>query len=112
MKEILAMLLALVMLSSTALALAETEKLPGYYKPPVANEGQYPIPGNKTLTYWMVINSGAANFISSFLKLLLRFFWRFLFYGCRRTCIRFLLLRLISCLPEQRLIRGLGLPGA
>ena len=66
MKKILAMLLALVMLSSTALALAETEKFAGYYVPPMANEGQYPIPGDKTLTYWMVINSGAANFISSY----------------------------------------------
>ena len=63
-KRILALTLALMLLTgATALA----EQLPGYYKPPVMNEGQYPIQGeNLKLTYWMAINDGAAKFITSY----------------------------------------------
>ena len=64
MKKLLACLLALMLFVPTALAVDE---LPGYYKPPVAKEGQYPIEEQGvTLTYWMPINSGAALFISSY----------------------------------------------
>ena len=69
MKKLLALVLALMLFVPAAFA--ETppyeEALPGYYKPPVMNEGQYPIKGeNLKLTYWMPINSGAAQFISSY----------------------------------------------
>ena len=64
MKKVLALVLALMLLVPSALA---AETLEGYYKPPVMNEGQYPIKGeNLKLTYWMPINSGAAQFISSY----------------------------------------------
>ena len=67
MKKTLALILALVMLSSVSLALAEDEKFPGYYKPPSVNEGQYPSKyEGVTLTLWCEINSGAAQFISSY----------------------------------------------
>ena len=65
MKRILcALLCAMLLLPTFAMA---DELIPGYYTPPKANEGQYPI-SNKTikLTYWMEMNSGAANFISSY----------------------------------------------
>lgn len=62
MKRILAITLALVLLCGCALA-----ELDDYYKPPVMNEGQYPIAEEGVkLTYWMPINAGAANFISSY----------------------------------------------
>ena len=65
MKKFLVILLTLVMLSSPARA--ATEKLAEYYTPPLMNEGQYPIPGeNLTLKYWMPINAGAANFITTY----------------------------------------------
>ena len=64
MKKILALVLALMLLVPSAMA---AEQLADYYKPPVANEGQYPIAGeNLTLTYWTPINAGAANFIPSY----------------------------------------------
>lgn len=63
-KRILALTLALLLFTG---ATALGEQLPGYYKPPVMNEGQYPIQGeNLKLTYWMPINDGAAKFISSY----------------------------------------------
>ncbi len=66
MKKFLAILLMLAMMSGTVLALADAEKFAGYYVPPAENPGQYPIENGGTLTYWMVINAGAANFISSY----------------------------------------------
>ena len=65
MKKLLALTLALLMLSSTAFA---AEQLADYYKPPVMTEGQYPIQSAEPvkLTYWMPMNSGAANFITSY----------------------------------------------
>lgn len=66
LKRFLTLTLALMMLVSGALASA-TEVMPGYYKPPVVNEGQYPIKQEGvTLKWWMPINAGAANFISSY----------------------------------------------
>ena len=65
MKRILCALLA-AMLLLPAFAMAD-ELIPGYYTPPKANEGQYPISDKPVkLTYWMEMNSGAANFISSY----------------------------------------------
>lgn len=65
MKRFLCALLCAMLLLPT-LAVAE-EQIPGYYTPPKANEGQYPISGKPVkLTYWMEMNSGAANFISSY----------------------------------------------
>ena len=65
MKKLLALVIALLMLCSAS-ALA-AEELPGYYKPPVMLEGQYPIAEEGVqLKYWMPINSGAANFIASY----------------------------------------------
>ncbi|GHU73189.1 sugar ABC transporter substrate-binding protein [Clostridia bacterium] len=68
MKRTLTLCLALaLLLSCSALASAPAEYLPGYYKPPVENEGQYPIAQQGVkLTYWMPMNEGAANFISSY----------------------------------------------
>ena len=68
MKRLLALVLSLLLLVPAALAAPVYEDaLPGYYKPPLMNEGQYPIKGeNLKLTYWMPINSGAAQFISSY----------------------------------------------
>lgn len=64
MKKILALVLALMLLVPSAMA---AEQLADYYKPPKMTEGQYPIAGeNLTLTYWMPINAGAANFIPSY----------------------------------------------
>lgn len=64
LKRILTLTLALALLCGSALA---AEHLEGYYTPPPMNEGQYPIDEEGvTLTYWMPINSGAANFISSY----------------------------------------------
>lgn len=64
LKRILVLALALVMFSSVAMA---AEQLEGFYTPPAMNEGQYPIAEEGTkLTYWMPMNSGAANFISSY----------------------------------------------
>lgn len=63
MKRILVLAIALAMLCSSALA---AEQLEGFYKPPAMNEGQYPISQEGVkLTYWMPMNAGAANFISS-----------------------------------------------
>ena len=61
MKRVLSIALCLVLFASVGLA-----ELEGYYKPPVMNEGQYPIEGNVTLKYWMPINAGAKNFIASY----------------------------------------------
>ena len=68
MKKLIALVLVLMLFVPAAFAAPTYEEaLPGYYKPPVANEGQYPIQGeNLKLTYWMPINSGAAQFISSY----------------------------------------------
>ena len=45
----------------------DPNQLPGFYTPPLMNEGQYPIAQEGVkLTYWMPMNSGAANFISSY----------------------------------------------
>ena len=67
MKRFLVLLLALTMMAGTALAGGEDGIIPGYYTPPMANEGQYPIAQEGvTLTYWMQMNSGAANFIASY----------------------------------------------
>ncbi len=65
MKKMLACFLALVLLlSGSALA---AEKLEGFYTPPPMNEGQYPISQQGVkLSYWMAINAGAANFITSY----------------------------------------------
>ncbi len=64
MKKLLALVLTLMLLASSAMA---AEQLADYYKPPVMNEGQYPIAQEGVkLTYWMEINGGAANFISSY----------------------------------------------
>lgn len=66
MKRFLSLALALAMLLTCSSAFA-TEHLEGYYTPPHMTEGQYPISEeNVALTYWMDINSGAANFISSY----------------------------------------------
>lgn len=66
MKKILALVLCLTMLCGCTAALA-VEQLADYYKPPVMNEGQYPIKQEGVkLTYWMPINAGAANFIASY----------------------------------------------
>jgi len=68
MKKLIALVLVLMLFVPAAFAAPTYEEaLPGYYKPPVMNEGQYPIKGeNLKLTYWMPINSGAAQFISSY----------------------------------------------
>ena len=68
MKKLIALVLVLMLFVPVAFAAPSYEEaLPGYYKPPQANEGQYPIQGeNLKLTYWMPINSGAAQFISSY----------------------------------------------
>ncbi len=67
MKRLVALLLCLMLPVSFALAETPDGKFPGFYTPPAMNEGQYPIAGeNLTLTYWMPINAGAANFISSY----------------------------------------------
>ncbi len=64
MKKLIALVLCLMLLCSSALAV---EELAGYYKPPVENEGQYPIAQQGvSLTYWMPMNAGAANFITSY----------------------------------------------
>ena len=45
----------------------DPSQLPDYYTPPLMNEGQYPIKQEGVkLTYWMPMNPGAANFISSY----------------------------------------------
>ena len=62
-KRILSLVLCLALLIPAA-SLAE---IPGYWNPPSVNEGQYPFgDGSTKLTYWMAINAGAANFISSY----------------------------------------------
>ena len=68
MKRLLALVLSLLLLVPAALAApAYEDALPGYYKPPLMNEGQYPIKGeNLKLTYWMPIDAGAAQFIASY----------------------------------------------
>jgi putative aldouronate transport system substrate-binding protein len=63
MKRFLIVLLALMML----LPAVATAEVKGYWNPPSMNEGQYPFgDGSITLDYWMPINAGAANFISSY----------------------------------------------
>ena len=63
MKKTLALLLTLLLLMTSS-AFAE---IPGFWNPPPVNEGQYPCgDGSITLTYWMSINAGAANFITSY----------------------------------------------
>ena len=65
MKKLVALLLCLMLLTGTS-ALA-AEHLANYYNPPAMQEGQYPIPQQGVkLTYWMPINAGAAQFISSY----------------------------------------------
>ena len=67
MKKLVVLFLCLMLLVSVAFAETEDGKLPGFYTPPAINEGQYPIEGdNLKLTYWMPLNAGAANFISSY----------------------------------------------
>lgn len=63
MKRILALVLVLALMTASA-AFAE---IPGFWNPPSVKEGQYPF-GDSTasLTYWMPINGGAANFISNY----------------------------------------------
>lgn len=65
MKRILCILLcAMMLLSNVAIA---DELIPGYYTPPTVNEGQYPIAQEGVkLSYWMEMNSGAANYITSY----------------------------------------------
>jgi putative aldouronate transport system substrate-binding protein len=64
MKRLLALMLCLMLFAPAALA---AEQLADYYKPPAANEGQYPIAQSDVkLTYWMPLNAGAANFIASY----------------------------------------------
>ena len=58
MKKFLALILAAVMLLSCGAALAE-DRMTDRFMPPHVNEGQYPIPGNKTLSWWMEINKSA-----------------------------------------------------
>ena len=65
MKKTLSLLLALLMLCSATGAIAE-EMIPGYYKPPVMNEGQYPIDEEGVkLTFWQPIAGQATKFIQS-----------------------------------------------
>lgn len=53
--------------AASSASTAETPELKGYYTPPAMNDGQYPIKQKGVkLTYWMPMNSGAANFISSY----------------------------------------------
>ena len=67
MKKLVVMFLCLMLLVSVAIAETEDGKFPGFYTPPAINDGQYPIEGeNLKLTYWMPLNAGAANFISSY----------------------------------------------
>lgn len=62
MKKAMALVLCLLFLPTLALA-----QIPDTFNPPNANEGQYPYgSGDTSLSWWMVINSGAANFISSY----------------------------------------------
>ena len=56
MKKILALALAVAMLLSCGAAFAEEERMTDRFMPPHVNEGQYPVPGNKTLSWWMEIN--------------------------------------------------------
>ena len=64
MKRILAGLLALMLFAPAALA---NDTIAGYYTPPAAYEGQYPIRGKGVkLTYWMEIAAAAVPFISSY----------------------------------------------
>lgn len=66
MKKILALALAVAMLLSCGAAFAEEERMTDRFMPPHVNEGQYPVPGNKTLSWWMEINKSAVAFISSY----------------------------------------------
>ena len=66
MKKILALALAVAMLLSCGAALAEEERMTDRFMPPHVNEGQYPVPGNKTLSWWMEMNKSAVAFISSY----------------------------------------------
>ncbi len=64
MKKIFACLLGLTLLFGNVAFAAE--HLEGFYTPPHTNEGQYPIAQEGVkLSYWMALNSGAANFIAS-----------------------------------------------
>lgn len=63
MKRTLALALTFLMLLTSA----ASAEIPGFWTPPSMNEGQYPYgDGSVTLTWWMGINAGAANFISSY----------------------------------------------
>ena len=60
-------ILSLVLCPALLIPAASLAEIPGYWNPPSVNEGQYPFgDGSTKLTYWMAINAGAANFISSY----------------------------------------------
>ena len=64
MKKMMAWVLALMLFAPTAIA---NETIAGYYTPPAAYEGQYPIRGKGVkLTYWAPIAEAAVPFISSY----------------------------------------------
>ena len=64
MKKLVALILAMALLCGATSALAQ-EMIPGYYVPPVMNEGQFPIAEEGvTLTYWAPISGSAINFIT------------------------------------------------
>lgn len=65
MKKTLALVLALALLLACSSAFA-VEKLEGLYTGDHIAEGQYPIEGNVTLSYWMPINKSAVAFISNY----------------------------------------------
>lgn len=65
MKKTLAFVLALALLLACSSAFA-VEKLEGLYTGDHIAEGQYPIEGNVTLSYWMPINKSAVAFISNY----------------------------------------------
>lgn len=65
MKKIIAIILTLTLLMSVSAGLA-AEKLEGIYTGEHIAEGQYPVAGNPSLTYWMPINKSAIAFISNY----------------------------------------------
>ncbi len=63
LKKLFLLTLALMLFTCTALADYQSD----YYIPPVANEGQYPVvsDGSVSLSYWMSINASAVSWIAN-----------------------------------------------
>lgn len=66
MKRTISLILALLMLCSMTVAAVAEEMMPGYYTPPVMNDGQYPIAQEGVkLTFWQPISGQATKYIQS-----------------------------------------------